>query len=90
MVIESAATHHIQKIAPGPPQDRAIATPAMFPVPTREASPTAKAWNEEIPPAASPPARVTSFTIAGNSRTWRARERIVNQSPAPTRSTRST
>ena len=34
----TAATTHIQKIAPGPPSVRAIATPAMLPVPTRDAS----------------------------------------------------
>ena len=29
----------------------AMATPTMLPVPTRDASPTAKAWKEEIPPS---------------------------------------
>ena len=38
-----SATTHIQKIAPGPPTVSAIATPAMLPVPTREARPTQKA-----------------------------------------------
>ncbi len=40
---------HIQKIAPGPPAAMAVATPAKFPVPTREAVLIVKAWNEEIP-----------------------------------------
>ncbi len=53
VAIPSAATTHIQKMAPGPPRVRAIATPAMLPVPTRDASPTANAWNEEIPPSLS-------------------------------------
>ena len=34
---------HIQKTAPGPPMAIAVATPARFPVPTREAIETAKA-----------------------------------------------
>jgi len=38
---------HIQKTAPGPPTTIAVATPARLPVPTRLASDTAKAWNEE-------------------------------------------
>jgi len=37
------ATTHTQKIAPGPPSVIAIATPVMFPVPTREASAIVKA-----------------------------------------------
>ena len=39
---------HIQNTAPGPPVAIAVATPARFPVPTRVATLTAKAWNEEI------------------------------------------
>ena len=42
------AISHIQKTAPGPPTVMAVATPARFPVPTRLASDTAKAWKEEI------------------------------------------
>ena len=41
---------HIQKIAPGPPIAIAVATPAKLPVPTLEAVPIQKAWNEEIDP----------------------------------------
>ena len=50
-----------------------MATPAMLPVPTREASPTAKAWNEEIPPSAPwrEPRRVLS--MRPKSRTWTKR-----------------
>ena len=44
------ATHHIQNTAPGPPSVRAMATPAMLPVPTRLAMLTQKAWNGEMPP----------------------------------------
>ncbi len=44
---------HIQNTAPGPPVAMAVATPAMLPVPTREAVATIMAWNDEIdlPPA---------------------------------------
>ena len=37
------AMTHIQKTAPGPPIAMALATPARFPVPTRDAIETAKA-----------------------------------------------
>ena len=46
------ATTHIQSRAPGPPATMARATPAMLPMPTRAARPTAKAWKEEMPPCA--------------------------------------
>ena len=51
VAIPTSATTHIQNTAPGPPMVMAMATPTMLPVPTREASPTAKAWKEEIPPS---------------------------------------
>ena len=38
---------HIQNTAPGPPVAMAVATPAMLPVPTREAVETMSAWNDE-------------------------------------------
>src|SRR3546814_12103617 len=43
------AIAHIQNTAPGPPKAIAVATPAMLPVPTRPASETASAWNEDTP-----------------------------------------
>ena len=43
LAIPRNATSHIQKTAPAPPSLMAMATPAMFPVPTREAMPMAKA-----------------------------------------------
>ena len=49
-----SATIDIQKIAPGPPTISAIATPAILPVPTREASPTQKAWVEVIDNGSEP------------------------------------
>ena len=42
------AISHIQNTAPGPPMAMAVATPARLPVPTRVATLTAKAWNDEI------------------------------------------
>ena len=51
VAMPTAATTHIQKMAPGPPTVSAIATPAMLPVPTRDARPTQNAWKEEIPPS---------------------------------------
>ena len=47
------AENIIQTRAPGPPRWRAVATPAMFPVPTVAASAVAIAANEEIVPAPS-------------------------------------
>ncbi len=41
---------HIQNTAPGPPRVMATATPAMLPVPTREAAEMVKAWKAEMPP----------------------------------------
>ncbi len=38
----------IQNTAPGPPVAMAVATPAMLPVPTREAVDTMSAWNDEM------------------------------------------
>ena len=70
------ATTHIQKIAPGPPRVSAMATPAMFPVPTLEARPTQKAWNDEIPPSEPLREEATWRTMRPNMRTWTKRVRI--------------
>ncbi len=43
------AINHIQKIAPGPPIAIAVATPTMFPVPTRPEIAKEKAWKGVIP-----------------------------------------
>ena len=43
------AITHIQKTEPNPPKHKAVDTPTMFPVPTREAVETIRAWNEETP-----------------------------------------
>ena len=39
----------IQKTAPGPPKHRAVETPMMFPVPTRDAVDTISAWKDDRP-----------------------------------------
>ena len=43
------AIAHIQNTAPGPPNAIAVATPAMFPVPTRPDSAIDNAWKDETP-----------------------------------------
>lgn len=86
----TSATTHIQKIAPGPPSASAMATPAMFPVPTRELMPMQKAWKELMPPWLSPRDRAMTDTIRVKSRAWTPRVRTVKYSPAPTRSATST
>lgn len=49
--IPTIALTHIQNIAPGPPIDRAIATPAMLPMPTVDEISLINAWNELICPS---------------------------------------
>ena len=44
---------HSQNTAPGPPMAMAVATPAMLPTPTVDASAVATAWNGETLPAAA-------------------------------------
>jgi hypothetical protein len=46
------AKTHIQNIAPGPPMERAVATPAIFPMPTVLARAVDVAWNGVILPLA--------------------------------------
>ena len=48
----SRANIHIQNIAPGPPMERAVATPAIFPMPTVLARAVDVAWNGVIRPFA--------------------------------------
>ena len=46
-----SAISHIQNTEPGPPATTAIAIPAIFPVPTRDAVDIQKAWNDETAPS---------------------------------------
>ena len=60
---------HIQNTEPGPPTAIAKATPAIFPVPTREAVLIQKAWKDETFPSfddfptPSPNSLIISFII---------------------------
>ena len=51
VAMPTRALTHIQKMAPGPPTTRAIATPAMFPMPTVALIALIRAWNELICPS---------------------------------------
>ncbi len=56
------AVTHIQNTAPGPPSPTAVVTPAMFPVPTREAVEIMSARKEDTlcPACVSPTRRMDS------------------------------
>jgi hypothetical protein len=74
----SSAMHHIQNTAPGPPSVMAIATPAMFPAPTRAASDVAKAANGEMPSgwsALNPRPKIRKKVP--KRRNWMPRSRMV-------------
>ena len=45
VIIPSKAEIHIQNTAPAPPEEIAVATPTMLPVPTVAARAVASAWN---------------------------------------------
>ena len=75
------ATTHIQNRAPGPPATTARATPATLPMPTRAASPTAKAWKEEMPPCAPERETVMLRIMVPKWRTWMPRVRAVKYRP---------
>jgi len=53
VAMPSAAVTHIQNNAPGPPQWMAIATPAMFPIPTVADRAVVRAWKWETSPGSS-------------------------------------
>ena len=70
------AVIHIQKMAPGPPRHRAVDTPMMLPVPTREAVETISAPKEDMAPM------LTGFSLttridSPNSRTCTRPRRMV-------------
>src|SRR3990172_3988034 len=60
-----------QKSAPGPPRNRAVATPAMLPTPTVDARAVATAWNGVTLP--SPPPCLVSFPRTSRSAVHRCR-----------------
>ena len=53
VAIPTVALTHIQKIAPGPPIVRAMATPAIFPIPTVAAIALVRASKELICPGSA-------------------------------------
>ena len=56
------AANHIQKSAPGPPAEIAVATPIIFPVPTVAANAVHNAPKEEISPSPLLSALKINFT----------------------------
>src|SRR5690606_28842 len=76
------AIAHIQNTAPGPPNAIAVATPAMLPVPTRPASETASAWNEDTPDLDDLLLNI-SRSISGTPQTCMKRVRIEKYRPRP-------
>ena len=68
------ALTHIQKMAPGPPSTRAMATPAMLPRPTVAPMVEASACTDEICPSEPSPFRRSSRTAAGRRRSDTAPE----------------
>ncbi|CPQ97237.1 Uncharacterised protein [Staphylococcus aureus] len=79
------AITHIQNTAPGPPSTIAVATPAILPVPTREAALIANAWKEDIP--FLPSSNVSGFSkmtlnISGSHLSCTTLELIVKNTPA--------
>src|SRR3546814_4054166 len=81
------AIAHIQNTAPGPPNAIAVATPALLPVPTRPASETASAWNEDTPELDDMLLNIRR-SISGTHQTCMKRVRIEQymprQRPRPT------
>ena len=77
VAIPTRATTHIQKIAPGPPNMSAAATPNTLPMPTRAASEIAKAWKEEMPPSAPFRDPDSELTMVPKWRSWTRRLRAV-------------
>ena len=53
VAIPKSAVTHIQKIAPGPPKKIAVATPAIFPVPTVADNAVIRESKEDISPSSS-------------------------------------
>src|SRR5699024_6350127 len=79
------AITHIQKTAPGPPRTIAVATPAIFPVPTRDAALMVTALKGEIP--FEPSGRISACSLSTrnislNHLNWTNLELIEKYRPA--------
>ena len=89
----SRAEAHIQNSAPGPPAERAAATPTMLPVPMVEARAVVSAWKGERESAVSSRLsrrrRVNSvfFSHQGRRRRGRKLVRRLSHRPHPSRAT---
>ena len=91
------ATIHIQKIAPGPPATRALATPTILPVPMVAASAVHRDWNWEMDWSPASVCFVTCLswkippTVFWNQcpiwDNWKNYVSTVIRIPVPTRST---
>ncbi len=81
------AVTHIQKRAPGPPQWIAIATPAMFPIPTVAESAVVRAWKWVTSPGSSGSSYFPLVTATPwmKCRIWTKPSRRVRKTPTPRR-----
>ncbi len=81
----SSAVTHIQKRAPGPPQWIAMATPAMFPMPTVADSAVVSAWKCETSPGSSGSSYLPEVTAKPwpRCRNWMKPSRMVRNIPVP-------
>ena len=80
---------HSQNTDPGPPMEMAVATPAMLPTPTVDASAVATAWNGltlPVPPPCLVSLPSTSVRAKPSRRTCTTPVRTVNSRPVPIRS----
>ena len=74
---------HSQKMAPGPPRQRAVDTPMIFPVPTRDAVDTMRAAKDETP-FSSLGFSLTTLNISPNILIWIPLLLMVKYTPANT------
>lgn len=77
-----SAASHIQKMAPGLPRIKAMATPIKLPQPIRAAGEVHKAWNGEMPPPRVPES-LRIVKVWHKWRIWMKPVRSVNQMPVP-------
>ena len=77
------ALAHIQKTAPGPPVEMAVAAPARLPAPIWAETAADSAWKEETPPFPLPDRPNTCRQAAPKRRTWTKRNRKVKYTPVP-------
>ncbi len=85
------ARSHIQKIAPGPPTESAVATPAMLPMPTVPPREVAAAWKGDMDPESPFPPRPMASTVCRRMcptpRTWKKPDLTVKNTATPAMNT---